>query len=510
MGAIAAQAATYAEVGRAEVSTSTVVLPDLQVVITGDAAVGQKLTATLSVPEGWTDTELRAISSPQWYRNGVKISGAQLMTYDLVPDDEGTVISFMAGGEISHSPVSTVPIRAGYMGYGSVVITGNFTVGSMLTATHEKSTDPPVPEKVTYQWYRMAVAIPGATGLSYTPTGADLYSSLRIEIRGSARGYNDSVVQAETPRIQGGRLKIGTPTISGTATVGQTLTALPGTSTDGASLQYMWYRDGYRPTWQNQDDGNTYKLTEADAGKVMTVEIKASKPGYLTEYSPKSAGVRVPVFWTAGAIEKKYTAMAAVLGAITSNQVTTRDGGLYQGFERGSIAYTPTSGALAVINGINVVWIRIGAQNHEIGYPTSEEYTPMAGGVVQSFQYGRISWNPVTGTRITKGGIGYTWDQAAGPWSVLGYPTTDEYVPAAGGMMQGFQYGKISWNPVTGSRITKGGIGATWDRLDGPASRLKYPTTNEYVVSGGGFAQDFQGGRITWRPGSMTVEFARR
>ena len=386
----------------------------------------------------------------------------------------------------------------------------------MLTATHEKWTDP-VPEKMTYQWYLMGtvpnaigVAIPGATGLTYTPTGADVSRVLALEINGVAPGYTGAGTRAQTPRIQQGKLEIPAPAISGTAKIGETLTALPGVWAEGTELRYIWGRHGFRvnPDPDSLDDGITYTLTEADAGADVTVQLCVSRLGYMSNCSQWSAPVRVPSFWTVGVIATKHATMAAVLGEPNNYQYATNvQGGLWQGFERGSISYTPDTGALAVINGISHVWR---GYLSTMGHPTSEEFSPAPGGVMQNFQYGKISWNPVTHTRITKGGIGFTWDQAGGPRGGLGYPTTDEYVPKNDGIMQGFQYGKISWNPVTGSRITKGGIGATWDRWGGPFySGLGYPTTNEYPVSGGGFAQDFQAGRITWRPGNMTVEYAR-
>lgn len=38
--------------------------------------------------------------------------------------------------------------------------------------------------------------------------------------------------------------------------------------------------------------------------------------------------------------------------------------------------------------------------------------------------------------------------------------------------------------------------------------RFGYPTMNEYAIGDGGYAQDHQGGRVTWRPGNLTVEWA--
>lgn len=220
---------------------------------------------------------------------------------------------------------------------------------------------------------------------------------------------------------------------------------------------------------------------------------------------PEKAATPAPAapgsYTTSGAIGAKYAIASGVLGAATSHEFANqRFGGAFQLFERGTIAYLQQYGAYMVVNGINTVWQSIGAQNSDLGYPTSDEYSPMAGGVLQNFQFGKISWNPATGSRITKGGIGVTWDNAGGPLSGLGYPTTDEYSPMAGGIMQGFQYGKISWNAATGSRITKGGIGATWDQVGGPTSGLGYPTTDEYATANGGVTQGFQYGQIVWSP----------
>lgn len=202
-----------------------------------------------------------------------------------------------------------------------------------------------------------------------------------------------------------------------------------------------------------------------------------------------------------GPIGEKYATVSDLVGLPIANEVKDqRFDGSYQKFERGTIAYMPDSGAFAVANGISTVWNSIGAHNGDLGYPTSDEYSPMAGGVMQDFQFGKISWNAATGSRITKGGIGATWDNAGGPLSGLGYPTTDEYAPMAGGVMQGFQYGKISWTAATGSRITKGGIGATWDKVGGPLSGLGYPTTDEYATANGGVTQAFQYGQIVWSP----------
>jgi serine protease len=241
--------------------------------------------------------------------------------------------------------------------------------------------------------------------------------------------------------------------------------------------------------------------TEEPSAPAATTAEKGGTPELVTSGS----------YTTSGAIGVKYATASAVLGAAISPEFTSqRFGGAYQLFENGTIAYLPQYGAYIVIGGNNSVWQSIGAQDSDLGYPISAEYVPMTGGVMQIFQFGKISWNPATGSRVTKGGIGGAWDNAGGPLGGLGYPTTDEYAPMPNGVMQDFQYGKISWNAATGSRVTKGGIGGTYDSAGGPLSGLGYPTTDEYATVNGGATQDFQYGQISYSPatGSHVVRGA--
>ena len=72
---------------------------------------------------------------------------------------------------------------------------------------------------------------------------------------------------------------IGVPTVTGTARVGQRLTAVPGTYNPTATLKYQWYR-GSKAI--KKATAVTYKLTSADLHKVMKVRITATRPGFVT------------------------------------------------------------------------------------------------------------------------------------------------------------------------------------------------------------------------------------
>lgn len=228
------------------------------------------------------------------------------------------------------------------------------------------------------------------------------------------------------------------------------------------------------------------------------------------EAAPTGSGSPTPTITAGsypvqGAIGDKYATASAILGEATSQEFTNqRFGGAYQLFQNGTIAYLQEYGAYMVIRGNNIVWQSIGAQNSDLGYPTSDEYANeraySAGGVTQNFQSGKISWSFWNGSRITKGGIGATWDNTGGAAGELGYPTTNESTLFDGGVMQSFEYGKVYWGPATGSRIVKGSIGRTWESLGGPLSGLGYPSTDEYATANGSVTQSFQYGQIVYSP----------
>jgi hypothetical protein len=71
--------------------------------------------------------------------------------------------------------------------------------------------------------------------------------------------------------------KVYTPTISGTAKVGKTLTASVRTWSPKASFSYEWLRNG---TVISGATGRTYKLAASDAAGTITVRVTGNRSGY--------------------------------------------------------------------------------------------------------------------------------------------------------------------------------------------------------------------------------------
>jgi len=185
---------------------------------------------------------------------------------------------------------------------------------------------------------------------------------------------------------------------------------------------------------------------------------------------------------------------AALLGLPSTGEIDAR-GGVYQVFENATISWHPQGGSVIVANGIRTVWQQAGGVNGEFGLPLSNEETT-AGGVVQRFQGGAITWS-AAGSRTIAGGIHATWAAAGNLGAAL---SSEEQLSA--GVVQKFVNGSITWHPQLGAWTITGGINAMWSGNQW----LGAARSPEYALEGGA-VQFFENGAITWHPrlGSYTV-----
>jgi hypothetical protein len=93
-----------------------------------------------------------------------------------------------------------------------------------------------------------------------------------------------------------------TPKITGTAKVGYTLTAVPGTwGPAPVTLKYQWKANGIAITGAT---AATFKATAAQLGKTMSVTVTGSKAGYNTAAKTSALTARVAVGTLAVAVPK--------------------------------------------------------------------------------------------------------------------------------------------------------------------------------------------------------------
>jgi uncharacterized protein with LGFP repeats len=189
-----------------------------------------------------------------------------------------------------------------------------------------------------------------------------------------------------------------------------------------------------------------------------------------------------------------------------TSELPTPDGrGRYNHFQRGSIYWTPETGAWEVHDLIRDKWSALGWERSVLGYPlTNETATPDGRGRYNHFEQGSIYWTPETGAHEVHHLIREKW--AALGWETgLGYPTTDELTtPDTVGRYNHFQTGSIYWTQATGAHEVRGLIRDKWASLGWETSALGYPVSDEYAVTGGR-ESEFQKGFLTWSSSTNSV-----
>ena len=165
---------------------------------------------------------------------------------------------------------------------GAPTIDGTVQVGETLTAGTSGVVDADGLSNVQYeyQWLADDAAISGATGLTYTLSDVDEDKTVRVRVSFTDDAGNDeTLTSAATDAVTAAPAPntpaTGAPTISGTAQVGEALTADTSGIADAdgltnATFSYQWLADDTDITGAT---GSTYTVAAADEGKAIKVEV---------------------------------------------------------------------------------------------------------------------------------------------------------------------------------------------------------------------------------------------
>ena len=171
---------------------------------------------------------------------------------------------------------------------GHPTITGNAQVGQTLTADTSGISDPDGMDNVTYtyhwlNYHNFAPIRHGEAGSTYTVQSSDVGKRILLAVSFTDdAGYQENVQSTPTDAVVPvNSPATGAPTISGTAEVGQRLTANTSEISDADGLNdvlftYQWLADDTEisgATSSTNAASSTYTLQPSDAGKVIKVRV---------------------------------------------------------------------------------------------------------------------------------------------------------------------------------------------------------------------------------------------
>ena len=328
--------------------------------ITGTAQVGETLTASTT---GIADAN--GLTTPgytyQWIRvatdnTETNISSATASTYTLVAADQGTTVkvtvSFTddANNPETRTSAATAAVSAApnTLATGAPTITGTAQVGQTLTASTTGIADANglTTPTYTYQWIRVdgtdEADIASANSSTYPLGAADLGTTLKVRVTfADDLGHTETLTSAATATVSAAAntLATGAPTITGTAQVGQPLTA--GTTAimdaDGltsVSYTYQWIRVATDNTETNISSAtaSTYTLVAADQGTTVKVtvsftddannpETRTSAATAAVSAAPNTLATGAPTI--TGTAQVGQTLTASTTGIADANGLTT-------------------------------------------------------------------------------------------------------------------------------------------------------------------------------------------
>ena len=259
--------------------------------ITGTAQVGETLRADAS---GVADADglSNAVFSYQWQAGGADISGATNDSYTLTDSDEGKAISVAvsftdnAGNGETLTSAATTAVEAipNTPATGAPAISGTAQVGETLTADTSGIADDDglTNAAYSYQWQADGADITGATDSTYTLASSDEGNIISVRVSFTDdRGHGEKLTSAATGAVEAksNSPATGQPAISGTAMVGETLTAdtsgiADEDGLDSVSYSYQWIsNDGSADSEIGGATGSTYILASDDVGKTIKVRV---------------------------------------------------------------------------------------------------------------------------------------------------------------------------------------------------------------------------------------------
>lgn len=145
---------------------------------------------------------------------------------------------------------------------------------------------------LSYTWYADGVEIAGANSGTYSPTLAQIGAQITVKVTSTKQGFvTESATSSPVGPISPAALTLKpVPTITGSGTVGQELTANPGTWDADVVLTYKWFLNGVEIAGATMA---TFTPTKGQIGGTISVQVTGTKAGYVTESKTSTSNKKV-------------------------------------------------------------------------------------------------------------------------------------------------------------------------------------------------------------------------
>lgn len=364
--------------------------------VKGEPATGSTLTADRGQGK-WKDARF----SYQWLRDGTAIPKATKSTYQTGLADRDHQLQVRITSKQGNNTFTAISPTSWWITLVAVpTVTGPLAVGSTVTA-NEGRWDEYITFK-KYQWYADGKAIPGGTKRTLLLTSGQKGKRLTVKVVGRIDLYpTDYPDLSRTSAATAKVATAATPTVSGSYAVGSTLKAKPGSWTKKTRFSYQWLRDGVAIRKATK---SRYRLTSADAGKLITVRVTGKRSGYATVAKQSPAAARV---LAVGTPSISGTAGTGLL--LTANPGTWSPGAAfgYQWYANGRAIAGATQQTLLLSRSQAGQKITVKVTGRLSGYGTASK-TSKATAKVLTVGEVTVTGNPVVGSRLTARPTGWT------------------------------------------------------------------------------------------------------
>ena len=407
---------------------------------------------------------------------------------------------------------------------GTVTITGNAYVGQTLTANTDNLSGG---GNISYKWYRGNTAdrvyTEIGTGRNYFLTETDLGMYINVYVT-NPNSIRSGIFSNVIGPITAGPPLTGTVSITGTAKVGQTLTANTGSLGGSGSISYQWKRGdsaGAVNTNITNATGSNYILSSEDFGKYVAVSVTRS--GFGSNVSSTAIGpVADAMNWVqvSNSIFGTDSSVNSVAYNGNNQWVAVGDSGILAYSANGeswtkvdlsSTAFV-LQGSVANINAIayaNGIWIAVGNRGRAATSTNGTTWTgidnsPFGGNTISinAIAYGNNRWiaggnNDVMRTSTDNGS---TWTNLTHPFGTsnainsIAYGNNRWVVVGAGGKMATSTDGQ-TWTAVDVTSIFTYTVGSS--QTVQAIQTVAY-ANNQWIAAGGGGLMATSTNGTTW------------